>query len=235
MKRVLLLLLLAVPVSAASFISSDYVNGNINNDQFSLVTVEREKKVGSRADDRMTCINTNKNYYCERDEPRIGECFANVCIWPTATFKPWYSWRYRSAPCTGIAILAGQEYTPLLQWAKCTKEDSYWCCDPYAFPTLESGLTPKPSTQPPGPSPTGALLVLDAQKWRALERGHFKYQKYEQRAYEAEKQRCAKGGGQIRIIDRKYGSFFSDVKNLRPGTRAFFVKPDEVIPLVTWC
>jgi len=234
----LLLLLLVVPVSAV-VLTKDYIEGDIDPSQYGLVTVERDRRLGSFARDRATCINLNKNKFCELDEPMLGPCWNNVCIWPTKTYKPWYSWRYRASPCFGFAVLAGKEYEPLLEYGNCVKSDIYWCCDPKnAFPPFNTVYLGRRGMQAPGPSPTGALLIVDSNKWKALKQGFFRYQTYEQRALQFERQRCAKlrrGQGQIRVIDPKYGSFFADTRNFRPGIRAFFIKPKEVVPLITWC
>lgn len=235
-KLVLLLLLLSTSVCAANFMNKDFV-GQISREQFASVTCEREKKLGAASafQDHICCINLNKNMYCENDEPILGTCLANACLWPSTSFTPWYSWRYKSFGCPGFAIMAGKEFEELLKWAGCDKKDFYWCCSPYAFPTFE-GKTITVEPKPVSKSPTGgALLVLDASKWKSLELGGFKYLKPEQRAFSAEKQRCSNGGKAVKILDKKYGSFFADTRNLKPGMRAFYMTEKEVIPLVSWC
>lgn len=235
-KLVLLLLLLAVPVYAINMVNKDFV-GQVSRDQFVSVTCEREKKLGANPafQDRVCCVNLNKNRYCENDEPVLGTCLANTCLWPSDSYKPWYSWRYKSFSCPYFAIMAGKEYEELLKWSGCEKKDFYWCCGTSAFPTFE-GKTITVEPKPVSKTPTGgALLVLDAAKWRSLELGGFKYLKPEQRALSTEKQRCSNGGKAVKILDKKYGSFFADTRNLKPGMRAFYMTEKEVIPLISWC
>lgn len=233
-KLVLLLLLFVIPVAAVNY-NRDFVGG-VSRSQFTFVTCEREKKLGASNtfNERVCCINLNKNAYCENDEPVLGTCAANACFWPTKSFTPWYSWRYRSTPCSGLAVMAGKEYDALLEWSGCDRTDVWWCCSPVSFPTFEGKPMVEPKVEAKS-SPTGALLVLDGSKWKALELGYFKWLKPEQRALAYEKNRCALGGGSVRIVDPKYGSFFSDTRNLRPGVRAFYLTEKEVVPLITSC
>ncbi len=234
-KLVLILLLLSTSVCAATFLNSDFA-GQVSRDQFASVTCEREKKLGASSsfEDRVCCVNTNKNQYCENDEPVLGTCLANVCLWPSESYKPWYSWRYKSFRCPGFAILAGHEFDDIMKWAGCDRVEFYWCCSPYAFPTFEGKVAVVSAPVPKSPT-GGALLVLDAGKWKALELGGFKQLKPEQRALSAEKQRCLNGGSAVKILDKKYGSFFADTRNLKPGMRVFYLTEKEVIPLVSWC
>ncbi|MBI4146727.1 hypothetical protein HY489_05315 [Candidatus Woesearchaeota archaeon] len=230
---IMLILLLALPVSAL-YDRVQYTT-IVTPEQYDSVTCEREKRIGaiSAIKERLCCINKDKNAYCSNDEPVLGTCDQNLCVLPTATYKPAYTTRYTRSPCTGLSILTGPEHHSLLTHAGCAKTGQHWCCPANAFPPL-TGLAQKPGMKKPGPNPEGALLVVGAQKWRGLELG-LVTDKYAQRAYEHEQERCAQGGGEVKIINKSYGSFFADTRNIKPGIRAFFIKPNQITPLITWC
>lgn len=251
MKKLVLFLLLVMPVSATFFAGPDFVRGNIAPEQYSQVICEDEKRFGavSAFKDRLCCVNMNGNKYCDNDEPLLGQCFSNgqeVCLWHGQR-DFWYSWRYREAPCVPgeRAILAAEEYRGLLEWANCREEDQYFCCFGAFQPPVvveNNGPVEKVTASPVERASTmdetqmtGALLIIDAVEWRALKRGEYREWKPEHRAVEFERRRCANDGGEVRIIDPKYGSFFRDVTNVREGMRAFFVTDERIVPLVTWC
>lgn len=232
MKKVVLFILLATIVTA-----QDWLGGQLTQDQYDQVLCEREKRLGSikKYDGFVCCLNTNDNNYCENDEPFIGECFNGVCLWPTNTFIPWYAWRYHETPCVNRGFLVGKEYDSVMEAAGCSKKDTYWCCSNDVFAPTGNKLVPKPGHPRNSPEITGALMVLNNNKWLALEKGQYRYQAPEQRVLASERARCAAGGGAIRIIDPKYGSFFYDIRNIHEGIRAFYLTETEVIPLITWC
>ena len=234
-KVVLLFLLLSIPVSAA-YIHRDLVDGKLSSSQLSLVTCEREKRqtVVKGLADKRCCINENKNLYCENDEPKLGSCEKYTCAWPTTSYQPAFSWKFTEPSCNGWAIYTGDEYAALLRSQQCDKKDKFWCCPWASFPPFE-GAVQKPSTARPGPNPNGALMILPPEKWNKMKAGTLRFQKPEMRVLEFEQSRCKSGGGPVRVIDKQYGSWFADVTNIKPGWRAFFIKPDSVVPLITWC
>ncbi len=235
MKKLVLFLLLALPVYASIYVDSPVAS--ISPGQFSQVMCERVQKIGVvGADDLGCCIDANGNAFCENDEISLGTCFGNWCMLESLSFEPWFSWRWKQNKCQGMAVLAGQEFDALLTWAGCEKTaEVYWCCSPYVFPQVPTSSPVTSAVVAEKPKSKGALLILDAGKWRGLELGQFKRYLPEQRALQFEKSRCAFGGGNIRIIDAAYGSFFYDTNNLKPGMRAFYLTESEVTPLVTWC
>ncbi len=234
-KKLVLFLLLALPVYATIYVNNPV--DSISPEQFSRVMCEREKKIGVVGADSLACCdNVNGNAFCENDEPKYGTCFGNLCMLESKTFVPGYSWRWKQNKCQGMAVLAGREFDALMQWTGCEKTaEVYWCCSPYAFPQVATSSPVTSAVVAEKPKSKGALLILDAGKWRGLELGQFKRHLPEQRALQFEKSRCALGGGKIRIIDAKYGSFFYDTNNLKPGMRAFYLTESEITPLVTWC
>ena len=200
---------------------------------------EREKRYNAIRlyDDPVCCINTNENGWCENDEAMLGTCYDNLCLWPTEAHTPWYSLRYQKSPCEdGLTIKTGKDYdyNQLLLKAGCKPNDTYWCCGD-AFPQVHKVVVPKKTVEKSDEKVTGALLVLDSTKWKAMQMGYFRNLEFEQRAFKSEKARCAAGGDSIRIIDTKYGSYFADTRHFKPGFRAFYMIEDGVIPLVTWC
>ncbi len=236
-KLLLLILLLVVPVYATTFQRGDFVNGDVSSDDFSLVMCEREKRSNSVRvySDPICCLNLNGNGWCENDEPVLGSCYDNLCLWATPSYTPWYSMRYRSSPCeSGLSVLTGREYSQLLLSSGCKPKDTYWCCGD-AFPQVHNVIVQSKPVEEPKTSPTGALLILTETKWKALQMGYYRNQGFEQLALKSERARCASGGGSIRIIDPKYGSYFADTRNFQPGARAFYLSDGAVTPLVTWC
>lgn len=233
-----LILALSIAVSATSITRTQTLEG-VNPGDYRLVMCEREKQLGAvhSSDKRLCCVNKDINQFCGNNEPTVGECNANLCIWPTKTLRASYTFWYKRTPCQGLAIIAGNEHKDLLTRARCEKTGNYWCCDPFSFAPHESGLVARPGDRPPSqPNPKGALLVVNPAKWRALELGYPTRDEYLKRAYTAEQNRCANGGGEVRIIDPQYGSFFSDSKNVKEGWRAFYMMPpDKVTALVAWC
>jgi len=259
MKRLMILLLLAVPAMAATFSTGDFARGNVAPAEYDKVICESQVpfgRVSPFAGDQLCCVNENDNRKCETGEEKIlGECFQNgqlLCLWHGEK-DFWWSWRYRSSPCDPIevSILASDVYEPLLsQKESCRQENGYWCCQKNAFAPPEGNTQTTPSSTklkitPPrkgpkspavtSPSPTGALLVLNEAKWRAMELGYFKYHAPEQRAFQFEQQRCRNGGDDVRIIDPKYGSMFKNTRNIHPGMRAFYLTKENVIPLISQC
>ena len=239
MKRVVLLfsiILLAIPASAI-LVQRANVQDSLQAEHFSLVTCERAKQLGAvhASDKRLCCVNLDKNNFCGNNEPTLGECDSNLCIFQTRTFRSSYTYWNKRAPCPGLAILTGKEHDALLSNAGCQKSGQYWCCSPFAFMPQDNGLRAPPGATRPGPNKDGALLVLSPGKWKALEFGYPTRDKYAKKAYSYEQDRCEKGGEDVRIIDRKYGSFFADTRNIQNGMRAFFITPDTVVPLITWC
>jgi len=238
MKKVaFLLLLLAVPTYAVSLSKTDFVR-DISPSDYSQIMCERQKQIGARHDigKLLCCLNTDHNQYCANNEPLVGVCESGICALPTRTYTPSYATWTRSRPCEGLAIMTGPEFEPLMKKQHCTQTKDYWCCPSDIFPPTDSGLTMRPGSRPPTQDdPNGALLVINPQRWRALELGYYKHDQYLQRALEFEKNRCTNGGGNIRIIDKKYSSYFADTHNMHPGYRAFFLKPQSITALVTWC
>lgn len=241
MKKLVLLLLLLVPVHAATLQRGDFVNGDIVPSEYELVMCEREKRHGAVSiyDDRMCCLNRNQDGYCDNDEPVLGTCYAELCMWPTETFKIWYSWRYRPAPCGADewGFLAGKEYNQVMKGAGCYRENSYWCCSDEVFPQevpKQGEVVAEREYESTASPPTGALMVLTGAKWKALQRGMVGHPP-EMRALDFERERCRKGGEDVRIIDPAYGSFFLDKTNVREGMRVFYLTKEFVIPLVSSC
>lgn len=240
MKRLVIFLLLVVPAMAVTFQGAEYIRGQIAPADYDKIICEEDKRFGavSKYREEMCCVNTNGNKYCDNDEPMIGECDAGakkLCLWH-GDRDFWYSWRYRVPPCAGneLSILAAEIYTPILEQAQCRRVDAYWCCTDAFKPPTEVKVAKVEPYVSEG-FPTGALLVLTGSKWRAMELGSFEYQRPEQRAFQFEQQRCRNGGEPVRIIDPKYGSFFKDINNLKPGMRAFYLTKERVIPLVSEC
>lgn len=237
-KYATILLILIMSLSAQAALYSRGFTENVNPADYSKVMCEREKQLGavSTFDKRVCCVNEDNNGFCANNEPVLGKCDSNLCIFPTKTFRESWAYWQRIPPCPGLAIQTGPEYTEMLANEGCEKDGDYWCCSPYAFPPPTQTLKPRPGLQPPpAESPTGALLVVNKQKWRAMELGYKLRDTYSMRAFEHEKNRCKNGGGSIEIIDPEYGSYFLDSRNRHPGERAFYMKPGEVTPLVTWC
>lgn len=135
--------------------------------------------------------------------------------------------------------MTGKEYDELFKWADCEKNGVYWCCGAEDFPIKEGLPLVTPAYgygKPFVPSTNSSLLILTDVKWQLMKKkGYYMIQKFEAKAFASEKQRCANGGGDIRIIDQKYGSFFKDSRNLKPGMRVFYFEGDKMTPLVTWC
>ena len=242
MKKAATLILLILTLASAAnavLISRTTLQDGVNPGEYSLVMCEREKQLGAvhGNDRRLCCINKDLNGFCGNNEPYVGECNSNLCIWPTKTLRSSYTYWYKRTPCQGLAILAGDEHKDLLTRARCEKIGTYWCCDPFSFAPHESGLVARPGDKPPSqPNPKGALLVVNPARWRALELGYPTRDEYLKRAYSAEQNRCANGGDSVRIIDPKYGSFFADIKNVKEGWRAFYMMPpDKVTALLAWC
>lgn len=234
----LIIIVLVLSMSASAALYQRGFAEDINPAEHDLAMCERHKQLGAVSihDKRICCVNKDKNRFCGNDEPVLGKCDANLCILPTKTFRESWTYWTRPTPCFGLAILTGEEFAPLMESQQCEKEGQYWCCNPYAFPPPTEVLQPEPGMQPPPPeSPTGALLIVNKQKWRALELGYRVRDNYAHRAYEHEKKRCSAGGKSIEIINPEYGSYFADSRNRHEGERAFYMKPGEVIPLVTWC
>ncbi len=233
---VIVLLLSLITVSAASY--QKQFAENINPAEHNLVMCEREKQIGAvhLYDKRVCCVNRDRNQFCGNNEPVLATCDSNLCMFPTKTFKvAWTYWQKRT-PCPGLAVMTGTEFEHLMKDEKCEKNGKYWCCSPYSFhPPLEV-IKPRPGDKPPQePNPEGALLLVSPSKWYAMQLGFNIRDQYSKRAFEYEQKRCASGGEDIEIIDEKYGSYFKNTRHFQTGVRAFYMKPNEVIPLVTWC
>jgi hypothetical protein len=232
--------------------------GKIQPNEYTFASCERQLPFSTARQRELYCWVDSDESGRWTPEERVLGTGINVAgiklfTFDTESQKWWMNWRTKQPPCNGQwAYLAGREYDKLFEFHQCardTKIGTYWCCPDTAFSVRELKLKPAPSTPMPGPKAvqgvapkstnsnqlTGALLVLNKHKWAALKKGHFENQYYEQRAIYHEYYRCLNGGQDVRIIDPKYGSYFSDTRNIKEGERAFFLTPDKVITLISKC
>lgn len=255
----ILAILVLVSISSVSALQNQIVfdDGKINPSEFNLASCERTLPFSiARQRDLYCWVDSDESGRWTPQERVLGmgTNSANVKLFTfnTPSQKWWATWRLKQPPCDGWAYLAGKEYDELFKFHKCEKDakvGTYWCCPDSAFTVRAPSLIPEPSTPLPTPKAiqgvtpdkqnsnqlTGALLVVNKNKWAALKKGFFKDLYYERRALFHEMNRCSKGGGNVRIIDPKYGSYFSDIRQIKEGERAFFLTPDKVITLISTC
>lgn len=258
-KTVLLLLFLTTILSVYATINNGptLVLGKIDKNEYGFVSCERQLPPSTARQRDLYCwIDKDASGRWTTEERVLGTGISSAGVklftFDTETQKWWSSWRTKIPPCSGQwAYLAGHEYDKLFEYHQCKKDDhigTYWCCPDSAFMVRQIAKPPQ-GYQPPAPKAmpgvnatssnsnqlTGALLVLNNNQWLSLKAGRLNYRKYELRAFEHEKQRCATGGTDLRIIDQKYGSYFADTRQIKEGARAFFLTPEKVITLISAC
>jgi|GEM_PF-2781413 len=257
-KTVILLLLLSSIIGAYAAITAEptLVLGNIDRSEYGFVSCERQLPSSTARQRELYCwIDEDASGRWTTDERVLGTGTSSAGVklftFDTESQKWWSSWRTKIPPCPGWAYLAGKEYDGLFEYHQCRRDEqigTYWCCPNSAFMVRKIAKAPQGSQPPapkalPGITPTsensnqltGALLVLNNNQWLSLKAGRLWYRKYEMRAFEHEKQRCASGGKDLKIIDQKYGSYFADTRQIKEGQRAFFLTPEKVITLISTC
>jgi len=229
---------MAIPAAATTF-SIDYAYEGLSPDQYEDVICEQ--KLGRH----LCCVKNEGDTrpQCGMNELRVCDGFGRAHFCPSTSKKRDFTWPAKNYVCPlGMdSFFAGVEHEDFFIWAGCKfksalyRSNEHWCCPSGRFAPEEGVPLMQPRPRVSTPAPTGALLVLSDRKWQVLKYGGFKSWGYEQAAYEFEQQRCSMGGGNIRIIDPKYGSYFKDTRNIHPGARAFYFTKEKIIPLLTWC
>lgn len=259
MKKTVLAIIFLATLTAVYAVNGapDYDLGKIQPNEYILASCERQLPFSTARQRELYCWVDSDESGRWTPEERVLGTGINVAgiklfTFDTESQKWWMNWRVKQPPCNGRwAYLAGHEYDGLFEFHKCERDSkigTYWCCPDTAFPVREIKAPPKGYVPPapkamPGVTATssnsnqisGALLVLNNNQWLSLKAGRLWYRQYEMRAFEHEKQRCATGGQDLRILDQKYGSYFADTRQIKEGQRAFFLTPDKVITLISAC